>query len=132
MVVTLTVSRGVVAAFAAVSMLVLTQLASASAISAPVVVRATMWPSPSGEHIPRPGAFTFSPKTVKRGTVVFVVRNRAGAAYNCQLNSVSKFVRPNHIVRMTVVFKKRGLYSASCNDPTEPEGVGIAGQIRVT
>jgi hypothetical protein len=94
-------------------------------------VKATMSPPPTG-GFPRPGALTFSRKTVKRGTVIFRIRNRAGAAYRCQLNLVSKNIPVNHTVQMTVVFKRPGLYNASCNDPISPESVGIAGQIRVT
>jgi hypothetical protein len=83
-------------------------------------------------HLRRPGALTFSPNVVKRGTVVFKIRNRAGATYKCEVNLVSKLVRTNQVVQMTVVFKRPGVYNAGCSDPLNQEGTGIAGVLRVT
>jgi hypothetical protein len=119
-----------VAALIAVSMLVSARFASAFSAASPLVVRATMFPT--DEVVP--GKIVFSPKSVKRGTVVFKITNRAGKRYQCTLNVISKYVLPNHVVLMTVVFKRPGLYGASCADPTIPygEGPGLAGQIRVT
>ena len=116
---------------ATVSMLTSVQLASASSVAGPVVVRATMW-HPTTSGFKRPGALTFSPKMVKLGTVLVRIKNRAGVAYNCEVNLVSKFIRANQIVQMTIVFKRRGVYNASCSDPNDPEGPGIAGLLKVT
>ncbi len=120
-----------VAAAAAVSMLSSGQAASASSATTPAVVRSTMWAPPTS-GFKRPGVLTFSPNVVKRGTIVLKIRNRAGATYNCEVNLVSKLVRANQVVEMTVVFKRRGIYNASCGNPLDPEGPGIAGLLRVT
>jgi hypothetical protein len=118
-----------IVALAAASALVLAASAAASSAATPQIVLATMYPP--GNIPSLPGKIAFLPKTVKRGTVLFKFRNRAGTAYQCELNLVSKYVAAKQVVKITVAFKRRGLYSANCADPLNPEGAGLAGQIKV-
>jgi len=88
-------------------------LASASAaLPAPAkggkVLHATIWPNL---------VVTFSPTTVKRGTVVIEVKNRTPSAHQFSIAGVtSASVKPNHIISMTVKFTRKAIYTATLPD----------------
>ena len=119
-----------IVALAGVSVSVSLASAVACLASGPQIVRATMYPPPSIRSLP--GKIAFAPSVVRHGTVVFKFSNHAGTAYRCEVNLVEKYVRPNQVAGVTVAFKHSGLYNVSCADPTNPEGAGLAGQIKVT
>jgi hypothetical protein len=101
------------------------ELASASA---PTVARAVIWPNFS---------ITVSPKSVKRGTVVFKIKNRDDVgSHKFVINGVvSRDIKPHTIVALTVNFKKPGVYFFTLADPDPQSQVGskkIGGALTVT
>jgi hypothetical protein len=60
---------------------------------------------------------TFSPKAFKRGTVVFEVTNRSGAAHEFSINGVtSAAIGPGKTRPVTVTFKRAAIYTATLAD----------------
>ena len=115
---------------AAVVALAATQFA-APATTAGVVVRTTIWPNLD---------ITFSPKTFKRGTIVFKVKNRAAQPHKFSINGVvSASISPRSVASVTVTFKRKATYTATladCGYPTQCIGgnpdYGPSGSVKVT
>jgi hypothetical protein len=81
---------------------------AASPATAPVVVKATIWPNL---------VITFSPNTFKHGTVVIKVKNGALRAHRLSINGVTtKSIEPHTIVSATVTFTRRATYTATLAD----------------
>ena len=108
-----------------------TQVATPSPAAAPLVVKAAIWPNL---------IITFSPKAFKRGTVAIKVKNRTSQTHQFAINGVtSKDIKPHTAGRLTVTFKRRGIYSATladCNYPSTCFGgdpaTGAVGSVKVT
>lgn len=75
----------------------------------PSVARAVIWPNFS---------VTVSPKSVKRGTVVFKIKNRDGTrSHKFSIDgAVSRSVKPDTTITMRVAFKRPGLYFFTLGD----------------
>ena len=102
----------------AVSVVVLasTLAATSSAATEPAVVKATIWPNL---------IITFSPSKVKRGTVVFKIKNRATAAHEFSINGATTAkIKPHGSSSLTVTFKRRATYSATLPDCGYPQPCG--------
>jgi len=95
------------------------------------LIHATIWPNL---------LVTFSPATVKRGSVVIEVKNRTPSAHQLSIAGVtSASVKPNHSVSLSVTFKRKAVYTATlpdcgypnpCNLP--PGHAAPGGNIKVT
>jgi hypothetical protein len=106
-------------------------VATASAATKPTVVRATIWPNL---------IITFSPSKIKRGTIVFKIKNRASTAHEFSINgSTTEKIKPHGSSQLKVTFKRRAVYSATLPDCGYPQPCGTAstetaptGNVKVT
>jgi hypothetical protein len=79
-----------------------------------------------------PGAIHFSPSTIKRGTVLLKITNRdlggGGSDHYLAINGRSSAdINAGATALLKVVFKRPGVYTASCIDDA-----GIGGALKVT
>ena len=102
----------------------------AAPATAPVVVRATIWPNL---------IITFSPKTFDHGTVVLKVKNRTDSKHKFSINGVTTpMIKPHTTASMTVNFKLRAIYTATLPDCTYAStctpiaGTSPIGSVKVT
>jgi hypothetical protein len=115
--------------FAALSALgaALIAAAGAGASAGQSTVQATIWP-----HY----VVTLSPKSVAHGKVVFEVKNRETTPQQFSVDGVeSSLVPPGGTTHLTVVFKRRGIYSYTLPDyqaNTEHGYTSVGGSIKVT
>jgi hypothetical protein len=113
-----------------VSVFVSTHSATPSPTSAPAIVRVTISPDL---------LITFSPKTFKRGTIVFKITNRNNRAHSFMINGVTtKVINPNATLSARVTFKQPSIYTAALPDcgylsrcPERPD-TGAIGSVKVT
>ncbi len=115
-------------AVAAAGLLLTTQLAgSAAAASAPVAVRAVIWPNM---------VVTVAPAKFKHGTVSWVVKNRAATPQQLQVNGKeTPIIEPGGSIKVTFTFKKRGYYSIALPDQQQSyqqEYRRLATRVKVT
>ena len=95
------------------------------------LIHATIWPNL---------LVTFSPATVKRGSVVIEVRNRTHIPHQFSIAGVtSASVKPNHSVSVSVTFKRKAIYTATLPDCGYPNPCDLppghtapGGNIKVT
>ena len=74
----------------------------------PVVVKATILPDLK---------ITFTPKSVRHGTVIFKVKNTSFGAHQFSINGVTtKPIPPRMVVSAKVTFKLPAIYSATLAD----------------
>ena len=101
-----------------------TLVATSSAATEPVVVKATIWPNL---------IITFSPSKFKRGTVVFKIKNRATTAHEFSINGATTTkIKPHGTISLTVTFKRKALYSATLPDCGYPQPCGASTQTAPT
>jgi uncharacterized cupredoxin-like copper-binding protein len=82
---------------------------------------------------PSPFSFTLSTKTVKHGTVTFVVKNAgAGLQHDFKINGKkTPLLSPGKSATLKVTFAKAGSYPYSCTVPGHA-AAGMKGTLKVT
>jgi uncharacterized cupredoxin-like copper-binding protein len=75
--------------------------------------------------------FVLSAKTVKRGKVVFKLKNAGAATHNIKVaGKTSKLLNPGQISQLTVTFTKAGKYKYLCTIPGHA-ALGMKGVLTV-
>jgi hypothetical protein len=95
------------------------------------VVKVTITGHQLGQPL-APGAIHFSPSTIKRGTVLLKISNKdlggGGSDHYFAINGRSSpDINAGATALLKVVFKRPGIYTASCIDDA-----GIGGALKVT
>jgi plastocyanin len=74
---------------------------------------------------PTENAFVLSPRSAKRGTVVFSLLNKGKYAHGFSINGrATKVVKPHATAKLKVVFKKPGKYVYQCVATAPPADFG--------
>jgi uncharacterized cupredoxin-like copper-binding protein len=114
-------------------------LVAAGAVAVWAAVPALGHPSKAASSItvsagkPSPFSFTLSTKTVKHGTVTFVVKNAGtGLQHDFKINGKkTPLLNPGKSATLTVTFAKAGSYPYSCTVPGHA-AAGMKGTLKVT
>jgi plastocyanin len=72
----------------------------------------------------------FAPAKIRRGRITLRITNADNDEHIFAINGVaSSWIKPKQTTKLTVTFKRPGVYTASCPDDN---GAGIAGLLKVT